>query len=423
MNQRTVVALTMDPLDTLFFRDGRPFGASNRVVGQLPTPQTLAGALRTGLLAASGFDLDKFRNCCRARDLRDLADLQRLLVEECQAEPWIVNAQFRGPWLALRNPKNRRNVLPLLPTPATLFRHLPKDGGPAVWVEALPDQQVMACYGDAGAGDLIPLWRKAQTEDQSEAKYPGGLFAPPAIQQFLAGESIDTAAACYESNWFRDDELFGGDRRTGIGVDMNRLTAADSQIYGIELTALKGQVERRCKVTQDYDGWEICLYAEVLAGPVESTKSVECYLEDSPIAFGGEGRYVTANAVEAYQWQLPAGSDGPAKWLLASHGIFGGLDGEPCWRPNALRQDGVLRAAASSTPVAVSGWDNVRGGPRPTRFAVPAGSVYFTDGRVELQHDSLCEWGPKDFTGTQVAEEQENITQGWGFALRGVWKR
>ncbi len=51
----TWVGLRLDPLDTLFFRDGRPFDAANRVVGGLPNPQTLAGALRTNLLGASGF--------------------------------------------------------------------------------------------------------------------------------------------------------------------------------------------------------------------------------------------------------------------------------------------------------------------------------------------------------------------------------
>ena len=33
-----------------------------------------------------------------------------------------------------------------------------------------------------------------------------------------------------ETEWFRDDELFGFDARTGIGVDADCLTAAKSQI-------------------------------------------------------------------------------------------------------------------------------------------------------------------------------------------------
>ena len=53
----TRLGLRLDPLDVLFFRDGRPFGESTRAEGSLPVPQTLAGALRTALLTRAGFDL------------------------------------------------------------------------------------------------------------------------------------------------------------------------------------------------------------------------------------------------------------------------------------------------------------------------------------------------------------------------------
>jgi CRISPR-associated protein (Cas_Cmr3) len=45
MSQR--LGLRIDPLDVLFFRDNRPFNVGMRGVGDLPLPQTLAGALRT----------------------------------------------------------------------------------------------------------------------------------------------------------------------------------------------------------------------------------------------------------------------------------------------------------------------------------------------------------------------------------------
>ena len=50
------VGLCIDPLDVLFFRDGRPFDAASRAYGGLPLPRTIAGALRTALLASEGFD-------------------------------------------------------------------------------------------------------------------------------------------------------------------------------------------------------------------------------------------------------------------------------------------------------------------------------------------------------------------------------
>ena len=52
------VGLRIDPLDVLFFRDGRPFTPASRGASGLPTPQTLAGAVRTHLLQHAGCDFD-----------------------------------------------------------------------------------------------------------------------------------------------------------------------------------------------------------------------------------------------------------------------------------------------------------------------------------------------------------------------------
>jgi CRISPR-associated protein Cmr3 len=96
-------------------------------------------------------------------------------------------------------------------------------------------------------------------------------------------------------------------------------------------------------------------------------------------------------------------------WLLATPGIFGGRNGHP-WadRPDAIRPPARLRAAASGNPLAVSGWDIAMNGPRPTRFAIPAGAVYYVDGAFGAVNESLC-------------CDDELVHEGWGFALRGVW--
>src|SRR5262249_44257698 len=113
----TPVPLLLEPLDTLFFRDGRPFDAANRVSGGLPYPQPLAAALRTALLArqGAGFDFGKFAHL-QQREERSVGEALDL----CAAPPWIVQTRFRGPWLAIK--KGPREVEPLLPVPATLAR-------------------------------------------------------------------------------------------------------------------------------------------------------------------------------------------------------------------------------------------------------------------------------------------------------------
>jgi len=68
----TTIGLTLQPLDVLFFRDGRPFGTAASGTSVLPQPQTLAGAIRTALLEAHGCDFTKLPS--HLRDSRgDLA--------------------------------------------------------------------------------------------------------------------------------------------------------------------------------------------------------------------------------------------------------------------------------------------------------------------------------------------------------------
>ena len=69
----------------------------------------------------------------------------------------------------------------------------------------------------------------------------------------------------------------------------------------------------------------------------------------------------------------------------------------------------MLFRSASDKAIPISGWDIARRGPKATRFAVPAGAVYFVEGQTEFKHGSLC-------------DDEEDVAQGWGFALQGEWQ-
>ncbi|HOA52424.1 MAG TPA: type III-B CRISPR module-associated Cmr3 family protein, partial [Thermogutta sp.] len=91
-----LVALRLDPLDVLFFRDGRPFHEASRGESGLPRPQTLAGALRTHLLRRAGCDGDGFRKL--GEYLRAGQSLEQAITSVCGAG-WIARVEVRGPWL------------------------------------------------------------------------------------------------------------------------------------------------------------------------------------------------------------------------------------------------------------------------------------------------------------------------------------
>ncbi|MHB1559364.1 MAG: type III-B CRISPR module-associated Cmr3 family protein, partial [Isosphaeraceae bacterium] len=206
-----------------------------------------------------------------------------------------------------------------------------------------------------------------------------------------------------DNQWYRDGDLFDYDVRTGIRIDAETLTAARSQIYGVRMLALRPEVS--IKGANNLRA-RVVLYEEMILPPgAPSTDSI-----GGPIPLGGEGRHAALTVVPAVSWPESRTTDGDwALWLLATPGIFGGRDGNRrADRPDGIVPPARLVAAASGGPLAVSGWDIAMNGPRPTRFAVPAGAVYCVEGSFEPDGGSLCRDG-------------ELVQEGWGFALRGVW--
>jgi CRISPR-associated protein Cmr3 len=374
----TWIGLRIEPLDTLFFRDGRPFEAANRVTGGLPTPQTLAGALRTALLARTGFRFDAF-----AQQRKRQPNVEAALTA-CKADPGVIDAHFRGPFLALADDSDR--VEPLLPMPSVLTRAR-GDGG--LWSRARPAASVPGWQDPDG---LLPLTREVEPDPKADNE----LLTLSGLTAFLGGG--DPAAG----QTVRPGALYDHDNRIGIAVDAHTLTSAEGQLYAIRLLALN---------PKKYGEWRICLYAEVAPG-AEGTADYRRLLDESPVPFGGEGKYVRVKTVEAANWPKPDGSRSRSLWYLATPTFLPFRGGDEVTPPRPLPAVPELKAAASGAGVAVSGWDVAANGPRPTRFAVPAGAVYFVEGP-----------GSEDAFLDHDANEWRNLRrEGWGFALQGKWE-
>lgn len=384
--------LRLDPLDVLFFRDGRPFDATNRVEGGLPKPQTFAGAMRTAMLARTDFDFQQFSN-----ELKDGASLKEALAS---APKSITRACFRGPWVGLVTAEEK--IEPLLALPMNLAKRKNPNPGQTKFLRSLPLKKSDL---PGWTGELRPLWRRGMPDSKAKR----GLVTLSGLKQYLRGNDVE------QEEMVSISDLYDFDNRTGIGIDPQTLASEEGQIYGARMLALKDHIKKKKhnengeetgikghseKKKRTRDGAKICLYAEVKFGTEDSSPEIP-----DALPFGGEGRYVHLQEVEACQWPAPASDQKPALWYLASPAIVE----DPTQQQWPQRLNGKLQAAASTYPIAVSGWDVARNGPRPTRFAVPAGAVYFVDGQLELPSHSLCE-------RADLAQE------GWGFALQGIWK-
>ncbi|HQU45165.1 MAG TPA: type III-B CRISPR module-associated Cmr3 family protein, partial [Pirellulales bacterium] len=399
--------LVIEPLDVLFFRDGRPFGPSTRAGGGLPNPQTLWGALTTALLARHGCDFNALRDAVQSG-----ADWSDAVVQAAGGEKrWIAHLHLRGPWLAgtssgappavaARSTDNGSASLEVfLPAPATL--HAPKKhaAGPLAAVSPLAQplpgwhvgQAVQPDAPQAGKPDLRlrPLWkRSAQPSEPAR-----GFLTDRGQRAFRRGEDVDP------DDLLKPEDLYEYDHRTGIEIDADRLTAAESRIYGARFLSLgRGVTFRYCTEGERYD---VVFYAEAQLpseAPAEPLAGIDL------IAWGGEGRRARISVVNpAYEWPMAlTGGDGKRPFLLlTTPGLFD--DG---WKPRCL--DGLLVAAAVPERLPVSGWDLARGGPKPNRFAAPAGSVYFLDALPDNPPHSL-------------SDGDLERRQGWGCYLQGVW--
>jgi CRISPR-associated protein Cmr3 len=383
------IRLCLEPLDVLFFRDGRPFTAASHGKSGLPMPQTLAGAILTALLQRYGRSFDP--TALKDNPPNGFEEL----VSRAQAPPWVGRVAVRGPWLARLDADGEPEVL--LPAPAAL--RLDKKPQPAGHrrlhlLSPLSRHRQVPGWSPPAPG-MRPLWLAQR--DRTEAA-DGYYLTPEGLRRFLAGEIPG------EQDLVVKDKLFGFDDRTGIGVEPDRLTAAESLLYSASFLALRAPYTARERHEEPRSVPQVVLYAEV-APPPEGVEAVRAAFRDAPpLPLGGEGRRVRVEPVLRSPWpeQTPAAGRQRPFLLLTTPGFF-----ETAWRPQCLA--GNLVAAAVPGSVAVSGWDLATGGAKPTRFAAAAGSVYFLDALPEhLPPDSLCD----------AAKDRQ---QGWGGYLQGVW--
>jgi len=343
------IGLRIEPLDLLFFRGGLPMTEGIRAQSGLPNSQTLAGMIRTLLLEKSGADF---------RAMRGVLSLR----EACEAagEGWVAQVRCCGPWPAIE----RDGVLePLVPSPANLRRV----SGEEQYSVLTPRQTPVPGWTPPESG-MLPLWAGRGRSD----KHVPGWMTITGLKKYLHGEALDR----YDLR--RSEDLFLYEERTGVGIDPQSHASREGIIYTTMSIRLKRGVSFYAEVEVPERGVE-------LIGGVG--------------VWGGERRRVVIEQTPLVRWPSRAGER--TALLLVSPGFFCGG-----WRPSAIPK-GTLRGAAIRGPYAISGWDLARNGPKPVRFGVDAGSVYFVEGDL-VGHDTL-------------AEDEDAWLMGYGFCLKGRW--
>lgn len=346
----TTIGLVLEPLDTLFFRGGRPFGAGLPGESSLPSPQSLAGMLRTFVLGREHADFGAMRGKPDICDAFTAAGV-----------PWLGEVFFRGPWIAEDMAGGPR---PLVRAPADLRI---VDGEV---VRLSPTAQKIPGWQPPLPG-MYPLWSTGAKPSKDRPE----LLNLEGLSSYLSDDKIrlQDVRSHREFLFFED--------RTGIGIDPATYASKEGEIYSTRNLRLRSGV---------------VFYAEADV-PSAATRHFET---PTTVTWGGEKHHVIMRRVPPVKWPEPTTSNHNALLLLSPAFFNRG------WQPDSIPQ-GQLRAAAVDGPYAISGWDLARGGPKPTRFGVDAGSVYCIDG---------------DAPGTRyLGSDREDAALGYGFFLKGLW--
>jgi len=361
-------AFTLSPLDVLFFRDGKNFTASTRASGSgQPFPQTLYGALFTILLQNADTTIFKRWSSIR-RESQDSIDAA---LKSAGLPDWIGQMRLRGPWLARMQPDAKEPVSVYLKVPAILSRREITDNTPSVVNRFAPLQNSPPGW----KADFAPLWNRSKDVGTSISGY----ITLDGMRRFLHSETLN------ECDFIPPGDIYDSDNRTGIEIESARNIAKEHQIYASSFLSLA-------------PGY--CYYAEI--DIPDNIKPTELLPQNSVLPWGGEGKSVILEWAKGITW--PASNQDTEKSLmvLITPGIF----------TNSRKPDSIDSNPYSAMLPgydAVSGWDMAKNAPKPSRYAVPAGCVYFYDQNINLPlNNSLC-------------TRPEDIRQGWGLALKGNW--
>jgi CRISPR-associated protein Cmr3 len=285
---------------------------------------------------------------------------------------------IRGPWFTYEGE-------PVVPAPTTLRRVRGDGAGLGRIVRLDPFQDPLP--GWRSEFGKRPLWWRGRDRLGSMGD---AFLTMKGLTQFLNGEVPKP-----EKEEEKDVVLSAGrdlmahDRRVSVQIASGTGTGVDGALFSSGFLALKAGVG---------------LMAEIRV-PAGSGAEIPVA---AVLPLGGEGRRVAVTRREPYKWpkpEKPEKKDGRRLLLLTTPALFDSDENGGAWKPPGMQPE----AAAVPRTEPVSGWDLARRGPKATRFAVPAGAVYFLNKPLANPPSpgSLC--------------SGEEAATGWGAFLEGVW--
>jgi CRISPR-associated protein Cmr3 len=359
--------IIFDAVDTLFFRDSRPYNKDETtqtdVVSRFPpSPVTLVGAVRAAYARALGWN---------ARDgpdwpahiksvLGDGADLNRL--------------SFTGPFVF-------QNETARFPAPRILLRAGNQaTGSKEVMVRLRP-----GAPRDCDLGNQVRL---PEPRPNAEGLKPleGWWITPAGLADVLLGKVPSRDELISES------DFWGHEPRVGISRDACKRTTGEAAIYSPKHIRLRPRVS-------------LAMMASGLPDEMDQKAM------DAPQPVGGESRLCWLTIRKA-SYILPESPEVRAQGKKVRYAVFVITPAHlprlvPKQRINQL--PGRLVSACVSRPQMWGGWSSIDRGPQPLRPFISPGSVLF------MEADAGDAARVRQVHSTQIGERTR-----WGFGLVAI---
>jgi len=315
--------IELKPLDTLFFRDGKPFNKGYETVADTifpPFPATIYGALRTAFFDNN---ISKFQELLHNKSFNTENDPTTKLK--------INNILIKS---------NDSDYL--FTTPKNMLTCKDDNQSSVIVIDKLNTTNLSNCQ----LSGLV-------NETEKNYKYHNSYLDELSFEYYLEKDYSKITNT-------KSDTIFDVEPKIGIALDNNTNTAKDSNLYRIDLVRLKDDIVLQV----DFEGLELP--------------------DNFVMKLGGEGKFVSAKQVET-SWKIKA-PDIDDKFIiyLNTPAIFknGWLPGwvdESDYTgiiPNTDIKVKLLTANIGK-PLLIGGFDMATRKPKPMFKAVPTGSVYF----------------------------------------------
>jgi len=381
------VRIFIEPLDVLFFRDGRPFTAGEQHFAQSifpPTSLTFQGAIRTKILKQKGIltNFDKLKAFWESKD------------EICQIIGSSQDGNYgklriKGPFIAK---KEKDKIIEHFIAPLDIVRA--KETNNFYMLRPLKENLFISDITE-DFRNLSSLWvRKKQIFEKAT-----GYISETDLEKYL----VNTVS---EIQLVSEDSFLARDLRLGIALKEGKKISEEGLLYMAEFLKLK-------------EGWGFTLdiYLEN-----EKDLNKEMFPESGFLSLGGERRAVFYFKINERNWlslkekiEEKINKTKRFKLILLSPAYLD-KGWYATWMKNGEKEGVKFKwvSACVGNFIPIGGWNLAnKGYPKPMRKSIPAGSVYFFE--LEKGINKLF----KLFWLNSISEKYREI--GFGLTLIGHW--